>query len=705
VSGAGGAGGGGRRPPDPGRPRPVKAPYFPLDEPTARPRVRISSASSLKRLEDQEREQQRRQESARFGLRLTVMGLVILALFSGVVFRLWSLQVLQSAQYKPPALAEQTRDVPIVPTRGLIEARGGQVLVANQIQPVVTLSQISAKDHPGVIGRLAALLGQSPAQVTTEVNNPQALPYQPVPVASGVDSSVVVYLAEHRGVFPGVKVTYLAERTYPQRDLAAHLLGYVGDINSTELAQLRNKGYSPSDQIGQSGVESSFEQWLRGTPGSQVIKVDANGNPVGVRSTTAAKPGSNVVLTVDLGLQQTLESALGGQIAALQAHGLPSASGGAVVLDPQNGNVLAMASFPTYNPSWWVGGISNQRYQELTRSANHDPLLNRAMQGLWAPGSTFKLATATAALNDGLISQYSYLPDPGYYKVQNCTGKCTFYNNQHESLGEINVTTAITASDDVFFYTLGADFWSAYQNNGHYGPAPIQSVAAQYGFGQLTGIDLPGEYAGQLDSPALRTAQNRAAPKAFPSSYYGIGDNINMAFGQGETLITPLQLATAYGTFANGGTRYAPQVAAAAVSPTGRVTKTFGPKVLSHVSLPPSTYQSMLAGFEGAITSSGATSPQGTAYGAFQGYNYAALPIAGKTGTATESNNPSTQPTALFVAWGPVAPAKARYVVAVVIDQAGYGASAAAPVARQVFEYLIAHPIGAPDLKVPATAQ
>ena len=447
-----------------------------------------------------------------------------------------------------------------------------------------------------------------------------------------------------------------------------------------------------------------MEPWLRGTPGSQVLKVDAYGNPIGVKSTTPAKPGSDVVLNLDLGLQQTLETALADQIASLQASGKKAASGAAVVLDPQTGAVYAMASFPSYDPSWWVGGISEQRYKELTSAANHDPLLNRAMQGLWAPGSTFKLVTATAALNDGLITPNSYLPDPGYYKVQNCKGQCTFFNNQHEALGNIDVQTALTASDDVFFYTLGAEFWSAYENGGHYGATPIQDVAADYGFGKLTGIDLPGEYAGQVDTPELRKAQYAADPKAFLSNYYGIGDNINMAFGQGETLVTPLQLAAAYGEFANGGTRYAPQVAAAAVSPTGRVVRTFAPKVTGHVNLPPSTYQAMLAGFEGVITAPGppSTTATGTAYGAFKGYDYAALPIAGKTGTATETNVAGVQPTAWFVAWGPTPPAKAKYVVAVVIDQAGYGASAAAPVARKAFEYLIAHPIGAPSLKVPS---
>ena len=246
----------------------------------------------------------------------------------------------------------------------------------------------------------------------------------------------------------------------------------------------------------------------------------------------------------------------------------------------------------------------------------------------------------------------------------------------------------------MFFYTLGADYW---YDAATYGQTPIQHVAAKYGFGQVTGIDLPGESTGQVDSPRLRQIQYSEYPKDFESSYYGIGDNIEMAFGQGETLVTPLQEAVAYGTFATGGTRYAPQVVNSIITPSGKLVKQFKPRVMGHVPLPASTYGPILAGLEGAIYA-----PNGTAYSTFQGYK--GIRLAGKTGTATESAVAGVQPTALFVAFGPTPPATPRYVVAVVIDQAGYGAAAAAPVARQIFEYLTAHPIGAPKLHPPANA-
>ena len=556
----------------------MQAPYFPADKESNRHRTRIVSSSPLKRIEDEEREQQRRQETTRFGLRLTVIGLIVLVAVSAVVVRLWSLQVLHSSHYRNQALSYQTQTVPITPARGLILSREGKVVVGDQVLPVVTLSR-SAATQP-VIGRLAALLGEGVADVNTALNNPQASPYQPVPIAIGVSQSTIVYLAEHESMFPGVSVAFTAERTYPYGNTAAQVLGYTGDIDQAELKALAKYGYTPNDVVGQAGLESSYELYLRGKPGSQVIKVDALGNPVGTVKTTPPTSGDDLVMNMDLGLQRVVENALENQIKNLQTNNLPTDSGAAVVLDPETGAVLAMASVPTYNPSWWVGGISDQHYQLLTSQADHDPLLNRAIQGLWAPGSTYKLATATTALNDGLLASLgNYIDDSGSYQIAPpCSGQCTYYNNQNEpGQGPINVTTALTVSDDVFFYTLGADYW---YDSRTYGQMPVQQIAAQYGFGQVTGVDLPNEYSGQLDSPHLRQVQHSEAPKAFPSSYYGIADNIEMAFGQGETLVTPLQEAVAYGTFAAGGTRYAPQVVNSIVSPTGKVVKQFKPRVV-----------------------------------------------------------------------------------------------------------------------------
>ncbi|HEX7443280.1 MAG TPA: penicillin-binding transpeptidase domain-containing protein, partial [Acidimicrobiales bacterium] len=337
-----------------------------------------------------------------------------------------------------------------------------------------------------------------------------------------------------------------------------------------------------------------------------------------------------------------------------------------------------------YNPNVWVGGISQPAYAALSDPASNVPLLNRAIQGLYTPGSTFKLNTATVALQSGLISPgYSYY-DNGTFKTPDCqynSTTCIFHDSAGDGPGTYNVSSALTVSSDAFFYSLGYRF---YANAAQYGQTPIQDQAAQYSLGQLTGIDLPQEVQGRVDSQAVRVKLHAQNPKAFPNTNWYTGDNIEMAFGQGGTYITPIEQAVAYSTFANGGTRYAPQVAAAVVAPDGKVIQNIAPQVTGHVAISPANYQAMLTGFTGVVQNSG-----GTAYGTFQGLNFPGG-LAGKTGTA--DTVAGKEPTAWFVGFGPTA--DPQYVVVCVIDQAGYGATAAAPVVRDVFSYLATHPVG-----------
>lgn len=664
-------------------------------------RQKSLATSPLKRLEDEEKEMKRRSETVHLGLRLSIIGAVVLALFAVVLMRLWSLQVIQGGRYKAESSDIVTRTVPVSPPRGLILARGGQVLAADKVMPVVTLNRQVALSQPGVVHRLAVALGITVRQIDADLANQQDSIYAPVPVKLGASTSEVVFLAEHRSELPGVAVSYVAERTYPDGSLGAQMLGYVSDITAHELKALQKQGYVASDVLGQSGIEASYERWLHGKAGIETLRVDPQGIPVGPSKVRQPVAGGDVVLNVDLGLERAATRALENQLRTLQAHGLPARSGAVVVENPQNGAVYAMVSLPTYNPQWWVGGISEAHYREINSSSANKPSLNRATQGLYTPGSTFKLATATAALQDSLISPYTTIVDPGYFTIPGCTGGgCTFHNSEYEVLGPLDVQGALTASDDVFFYTLGYDFWAA---RSRFGLSPIQKMAASYGLGRPTGVDLPFANQGQVDSPELRKLQHEEAPKAFPYDYYGAGDQVNMAFGQGETVVTPLQLANAYATFANGGTRYAPEVAAGVVSPAGAVLDTVRPKVLGHVHLSSSTYDAIFAGLKGVITDSA----HGTAAATFAGYAYNKLPLAGKTGTATTSTNPNAQPTALFVAFGPATGStKApRYVAAVVIPEAGYGASAAAPVVRTIFQYLIKHPVSGAHMKAHFSGQ
>lgn len=632
-------------------------------------------------------------------LRLIILGLVVVALFSTVFVRLWDLQVLNSSTFQRAAALNDVRTVYDPATRGEVVARNGTILVGNQVTETVTLSQNQAIVHPAVVGRLALLLGMTSAQVKARLYSPKYSPYRPVPIATGVSMATVVEIREHPSEYPGVSAQPTAEPDYPYGSLAAQLLGYTGPISSAELKQLKRKGYQAGDIIGQDGVEASYDQWLHGKPGVTRYSVNAQGQVVSTLSSTGAKAGDDVQLSLDLPLQEQLQSDLQNQMNALRGTTDPSTGlkitdpdGAAVVLDPNNGQVLAMTSIPSYDPSVWTNGITGAQYQALTNPESGEPLLNRAIDGLYTPGSTFKLATATAALDSGLISPSYTWDDTGTFTVPNCTsGQCVFHDAETSGAGQINVVTALAASVDTFFYNLGYLF---YTDQARYGATPIQNTANAYGLGVTTGVDLPGEASGGIDSQALRTYDHTHYPSDYPNDTWFTGDQLEMAFGQGETLVTPLQLATAYATFANGGTRYVPQVAADIVNPaTGGVVKTFQPKVAGHVSLPSQVRQALLQGLEGAVSS-----PDGTSYGTFQGFPLTEFPVAGKTGTASHTGQ---VPTSLFVGFAPAN--NPQYVVAVVIDQGGYGANGAAPVARDILSYLMSNPPG--NVTQPTSAQ
>ena len=642
--------------------------------------------------------------ASRPGLRLRITGLIVIGLFALLGLRLWTLQVLQAPAAAKVVTANQIRVVQVEPTRGLILDRYGNPLVDNVPVEQITLARLTAQQDPAVVGRLAALIGETSQQIQATIADPRFSLYKPVPVLTNAPLADILYIKEHQDDFPGVSSVQTTERNYPQQELpgpaqqgypATQTLGFVGTINAAELTSRTSQGYQAGDAFGQSGLEYQYETELRGTPGQQQLEVDSQGRVAGTLKSTPATPGDNVVTNIDTNLQQVADSALATQILALRRSddktcnngsgcNPPATSGAVVVMSPQTGAVYALSSYPTYNPSIWVGGITAAQYQNLSNPASNEPLLNRTINGLYTPGSTFKLNTATAALDLGLWTPSEYYDDSGTFKVPGCqyqSSTCNFHNSEGDGgFGSIDITTALTVSSDDFFYNLGAMF---YDQAAKFGPTPIQDQANQYGLGELTGIDLPGETQGRVDSQAERLKLHAEAPKGFPTTTWYAADNVEMAFGQGSTVITPIEQAVAYSTFANGGTRYAPQVAAAIVSPSGKVVKKFSPQVTGHVSIPPATYQALMTGFTGAVNS-----PRGTAYGvpglvSFPGG------VAGKTGTAdTELGK---EPTAWFVGFGPTA--DPQYVVVCVIDQAGYGATASAPVVGDVFNYLATHPV------------
>ena len=531
--------------------------------------------------------------------------------------------------------------------------------------------------------RLVALIpGLSVKGIDADLTSNQFSPYQPIPVAFDVPPSAVLYIEQHESEFPGVIAQQESVRDYPYVGVATQTLGYVRQITAPELAELARYGYYEGEIVGQAGLEKQYELYLQGKSGVVTEAVDPSGQVVRTVSTKPAKPGDSLVLNVDLGLEQDVSRSLADEVSVLHASGKAAPLGAAVVLDSRNGQVLAMASYPSYDDNWWITGMTTARYALLNSEVGY-PLNNWAVQGFQPPGSTFKLVTATAALNTGIITPWTLIDDTGTYPLP---GSKPLRDADNVPLGNINVVTALTRSSDVFFYTLGGRFW---EDQSRYGVTPIQDEAHLYGLGVPSGIDLPQDEVqnGWVDSQQVRRLLHKQAPKVYADTWY-LGDNVEMAFGQGETVVTPIQLATAYATFANGGTRYAPELAASVISPTGKVLKRFAPRVVAHVTMSALTRQTILTGLEGVVQS-----PLGTAYGDFIGFNFAKWNIAGKTGTATVTVSDVVQPTSWFVAFGGPRGQVPRYVVCVEINQAGFGASAAAPVVRQIFNYLYTHGI------------
>jgi penicillin-binding protein 2 len=622
---------------------------------------------------------------------------VVVALFGILVVRLFSIQVVNGASANGIARETVLKDVEVPALRGEIIARGNtaaKVLATNVATWEVTVNQQSALTDPKMVDALVTLLpGTTISSIdqTLAIQDGKAksvsqfLPYQPVPIATNVKPATVLYIEEHPSLFPGVDAERTYVRSYPDDDLAAQVLGYVGDISSQELQQHQGDGYTQQSQIGQSGLEEQYEAQLHGVPGIQQVTVNPAETAVSTVSTTPAIPGDNLYLNMDIGLEKLTSTALGNQINSLRSS-VPADFGSAVVLNAQTGAVLAMASYPSYNNNLWIPSISEKEYAGLLGEYGR-PLNNYAISEPEAPGSDFKISTATAALNDGLITANYYYDDTGRYVEGKPPNQTVLQDSDGEVLGEVNVTSALAESSDIFFYNLGALFCQQAVSC----PTQIQKYAAEYGFGESTGVDLPNASSGQVDSPQLRVKLHKEDPALYPSTAYYQGDNVDMAFGQGETLVTPLQVADAYATFANGGTRYAPEMAAALVSPSGKVTH-IKPKVMGHVKLPASTYQPILKGFEDAVQDT-----DGTAYATFQGFNFSTWNVSGKTGTATANN--TVQPVSWFVAFGGPRNKPAEYVAVVEIDQGGFGAAASAPVVRDIFNYLYKY--GVAPLKLP----
>jgi penicillin-binding protein 2 len=596
-------------------------------------------------------------------LRISILTGLAIAIFSVLFLRLWYVQVLSGDKYRTQANDNRIREIRVQAPRGDILDRNGKVLVANRTQLAI---QVTPQDLPPPgpersreLKQLATVTGMTMKEIRRALRSEdRAAPGGPVILKKGLGVDKVYYLRENQSSFPGVSVERVFTREYKQGTLAAHLFGNVGEVTAEQLKQPRYAGLDPGDQVGQSGIEYEYDRYLRGRPGVDRVQVDALGRPTGQLRSVPAQPGDDIRLTIDSNLQATAEG-------ALQSFGLPGAF---VAMNAQNGEILAMGSAPTFDPSIFTRQISQSEYRSLTSQKTDAPLANRAIQGLYPTGSTFKPITATAALEHDLIEPETIFNDTGRLKLDD---NLTLHNAGREVYGPINMSDALKVSSDIYFYNLGL---KAKASKGH---GQIQDWAEKYGLGEKTGIDLPAEVEGLIPTPAWR---NRLYAEKLTDRPWSAGDNVNLAIGQGDLQADPLQMAVAYAALGNGGTVVTPHIGQNVESVTGRVLEEIRPTPRAQIEISPSTRNTIMTGLTRA-----AMEPEGTSYPVFGQFPFA---VAGKTGTAERPNQPDQS-------WYIVlAPANnPQIVVAVTIERGGFGVETAAPVAARMLERYFKKPI------------
>jgi penicillin-binding protein 2 len=593
----------------------------------------------------------------RLNLRIAIIGAVVVAAIATILLRLWSLQVLDGEHYRALAKDHGILDVRVHPPRGEILDRDGKVLVANR---TVMALQLRPSDLPSdrdkrraELRRLGDLLGLSQREIRQRVRaTPQYAGY-PVVLKQGVDRRLLFYLLENKERFPGVSVERTYVRSYKAGSLAAHILGIVGQVSPRQLKRPAYRGVAPGDVVGQSGVEYSYDRFLRGIAGSQRIQVDALGHPKGLLGSRPARAGDNLRLTLDAGLQEVGEEALRGR-------GLPSSF---VAMNVRSGAILAMGSYPTFDPSFYTRPHTKEEYEAFGNRAG-DPLVDRADQGGYPTGSAFKPITATAALEEGLIGPDTIFNDTGSLDI----GGLVVHNAGGAANGPIDMSTALQVSSDVYFFSLGLHAEASGKGG------QIQDWAHAYGLGQKPGIDLPAASAGLIPTPAWRNRVYRSHKNPYIDRPWNQGDNVNLAVGQGDVMVTPLQLARAYAALANGGTLVRPHVGGRIVDVNGKTVERIKPPPKRHLKISDETRSVILGGLERA-----AMEPGGTSYSVMGGFPF---PVAGKTGTAERGEGQEDQ------SWySVVAPyGDPEIVVTVTVEHGGFGVESAAPIARTILE-------------------
>jgi penicillin-binding protein 2 len=591
-------------------------------------------------------------------IRVAIIGGVALVLFAVIFFRLWYLQVLSGDHYLAEANDNRVREIKVQAPRGEIVDRQGRVLVDNRNGYAVRITPDklprTGEERSQLYHRLGRAIGLSPREIRHRVNKQlKLLPFSAATIKQDVGLPVVYYLLERQEKLPGVAVEQVFLRSYPRHTIGAHLFGTVGEVTREQLKEQRYRGVKQGDRVGQSGIESSYDRFLRGKNGATRLQVDALGK---LRERLGEKrpvQGRRLRLGIDLDVQKVGQQALGGR------------KGAFVVMDVHSGEVRALGSSPSYDPNIFSKTIKQSDYNRLSSKANGEPLADRAIQGLYPRGSTFKLITATAALESGLITPGTALYDGGSIKV----GGVTFKNAGGGGHGSLALRQALTVSSDVFFYRLGLDANGA--GDGH----AIQRWAGRLGIGKHSGIDLPADAKGLVPSPEWRNREFRRHNPLI-NRPWSVGDNINLAVGQGDLQTNPLQMAVAYSAIANGGYIVKPHLGQRIEDADGRVLQEFKTPSRRKLNIKPEFRQAILEGLHGA-----ASAPGGTSTDVFKDFK---IPVAGKTGTAEAGAGRADH--SWYIALAPFP--RPRYAAAVIVENGGWGAEAAAPAARRILAAL-----------------
>mgnify|MGYP000448051325 CR=1 FL=1 len=603
-----------------------------------------------------------RTSPAQFSGRVAILGGIALVAFAAIFFRLWYLQVLSGDRYLAEAKNNQVREISVQAPRGEILDRDERLLVGNRTALAL---QIRTDQLPASQGRRAAVLkrvaevsGGSIQKVRKEIRvQTEEVPGSPVTLRRDVPFELVYFLRENQGRFPGVTVDRVYVRRYPKGTMAAQILGHVREVNAEQLKQEPYQELLPGDEVGQDGLELTYDNVIRGINGETRLRVDASGTPTGEpTSVREPEPGNDLVLSIDSDLQAAGEQ-------QLASYGL---SGAFVAMDVNNGEVLALGSAPTFDPSVLAKPRVTTADSHLIFGDPDDttstgaPAFNRAIAGAYPTGSTFKPITALAALDAGRLGISETIVDGGSYDLGDGN---VIQNAGGVSFGPLQLSEALKVSSDIFFYTLGGRLNQDIEEDGK---EFIQDWAEQLGLGAPTGIDVPGEAAGLVPNPAWRADLLKEGLTDRP---WTSGDSVNLSVGQGDLQADPLQMAVAYAAIANGGTVVRPHVGLRAQDPAGRVVQEVNPTPRREVEIDPEWRSAIMRGLTAA-----AMEPGGTSYSVFGNFPF---DVAGKTGTAETSSGIDQS---WYVA---VAPADdAEIGVAFTFEQGGFGVDTAAPATR-----------------------